>query len=129
MYINQATEIKSLNDILVLPSLDYSWQYRKGTKVSFSKQLTASGSSYINGFTNFNYMLKQDGGTYYLIVLNKDSRSVTTDITIQGLSGTMTATTLGNVNAGSTAGRTLTVNNGRFIDSFDGFAVHIYQLS
>jgi hypothetical protein len=123
-YINQAAEIKSLNDILVLPTKDYRWQYRQGTQVAFSKTLSGW-----NGFSNFNYMLKQNGNTYYLIVLNKDSRAVTTDITVQGLTGSMTATTLGNANAGSVPGKILSVNNGKFTDSFNGYAVHIYQMS
>ncbi len=35
-YIDQAAEIKALNDILVLPTKDYRWQHRQGTQVSFS---------------------------------------------------------------------------------------------
>jgi hypothetical protein len=124
VYRNQAAEINSLNDILVLPTIDYCWQYRQGTKVSFSNQL--SGWS---GHRNFNYMLKQDGATTYLIVLNKDTRSVTTDITIQGLSGTMTAVTLGNSNAGATPGRSLPVMNGKFTDTFGSLAANVYKIS
>ncbi len=127
-YIDQAAEIKSLNDILVLPTKDYRWQHRQGTQVGFSPELVAT-SNYINGYTNFNYMLKQDGAIYYLIVLNKDERPITTDITIQGLTGSMTAKTLGLETSGSQrAGRTITVTNGKFTDSFDGYAVHIYQI-
>ena len=80
--------------------------------------------------TNFNYMLKQSGGTHYLIVVNKDSRSIAdVNISIKGLAGTMTATTLGLETSGSgRAGKILTVTKGKFKDSFDGYAVHIYQV-
>lgn len=129
MYIDQINEIKSLNDILVLPTKDYSWQQRKGTQVSFSTVLTASGNPYIDGFTNFNWILKQDNGIHYLIVLNKDTRPITTTISISGITGTLPITTLGNYPTGSgRAGRILNINNGQFTDSFDGLAVHIYQI-
>jgi len=127
-YYNEiASEIRSLNDILVLPTLDYSWHYHPGTKVSFSKKFTKT----LHGLnmTNFNYILKQNGNTWYLIVVNKDTRPISdVGITIAGLSGSMTATTLGNIDAGSIPGRTLPVTDGQFIDSFDGLAVHIYEI-
>ncbi len=126
-YIDQAAEIKSLNDILVLPTKDYRWQHRQGTQVSFSKALTASGSIYIDGYTNFNYMLKQDGSVYYLIVLNKDTRSISdVVITVSGLNGPMTAKKI--IGSSTTANQDAPVNNGVFTDSFDGLAVHVYQI-
>ncbi|MDW7725602.1 MAG: carbohydrate binding domain-containing protein [Candidatus Methanoperedens sp.] len=128
-YRQLARELNSLNDILVLPTKDYSWEYRKGTGVSFSKTLT--DNLWWRTRTNFNYMLKQDGNTWYLIVVNKDSRPISdVVITINGMTGTMTAKTLGLETSGSQrAGRTLSVNNGQFTDSFDGYAVHIYRVS
>ncbi|MBU3979218.1 hypothetical protein KJ980_01275 [Patescibacteria group bacterium] len=126
-YIDQAAEIKALNDILVLPTKDYRWQHRQGTQVSFSKALTASGSIYIDGYTNFNYMLKQDGSVYYLIVLNKDTRSISdVVITVSGLNGPMTAKKI--IGSSTTANQDTPVNNGVFTDSFDGLAVHVYQI-
>ena len=120
-------EIQFLNDILVLPTLDYSWHYHPGTKVSFSKKYTKN--VYWVDTTNFNYILKQDGKKYYLIILNKDRRSISdVTVTISGLSGIMTATTIGNIDAGSIPGRTLPVTDGQFTDSFDGLAVHIYEI-
>lgn len=128
-YLQLARELVSINDILVLPTKDYSWNFHKGFNVSFSKTLTKKVLS--NTMTNFNYMLKQDGDTYYLIIVNKDSRSIAgVNINIKGLTGTMTVTTLGLEDSGSgRAGRVLNVKNGKFKDSFDGYAVHIYQMS
>jgi len=126
-YIDQASEIKALNDILVLPTKDYSWQHRQGTQVNFSKVLTASGSTYINGYTNFNYMLKQDGSVYYLIVLNKDTRPISdVAITVSGLNGPMTAKKI--IGSSTVANQDAPVTNGVFTDSFDGLAVHVYQI-
>ncbi|MCX9085628.1 MAG: hypothetical protein OIN87_12615, partial [Candidatus Methanoperedens sp.] len=128
MYNNAAREIKALNDVLVLPTKDYSWEYRKGTQVSFSKKLTTN--MWWLDRTNFNYMLKQDGNIWYLIVVNKDIRPISdVGITINGLSGMMTATTIGLPEAGSVTGRKFSVSNGKFTDSFDGYGVNIYKLS
>ncbi len=123
------SEVKSLNDILILPTVDYRWMYHEGTRVSFSDKLTAT---YRTGTgTNFNYMLKQNGNTWYLIVLNKDTRPISNvEITISGLAGAITTKTIGMETTGTgRAGRMLNVNNGKFTDSFDGLAVHIYQLN
>jgi len=128
-YYNQIVgEIRYLNDILVLPTIDYSWHYHPGTKVSFSKTLTKT--VHWQTVTNFNYILKQYGNTWYLIVVNKDSRPISdVGITVIGPSGSMTVKTLGLETSGSgRAGRVLAANNGQFIDSFDGLAVHIYQI-
>ncbi len=126
-YIDQAAEIKALNDILVLPTKDYRWQHRPGTQVSFSKVLTINDSIYVDGYTNFNYMLKQDGSVHYLIVLNKDSRSISdVGITVAGLNGPMTAKKI--IGSSTTANQDAPVNNGVFTDSFDGLAVHVYQI-
>ncbi|MFH1127550.1 MAG: hypothetical protein V1718_05570 [archaeon] len=130
-FINLGKELTGLNDILILPSTDYSWEYRPGTMVSFSDKYTKSLGGYVNHIfsSNFNYMLKQNGATYYLIVVNKDIRPISdVDITISGLSGVMTARTIGLAEAGSVPGRTLAVTEGRFRDSFDGYAVHIYMI-
>lgn len=128
MYANAAKEIKSLNDILVLPTEDYSWEYRKGSQVSFSKTLNLD--MWWLDRTNFNYMLKHDGNTWYLIVVNKDIRPISdVVITINGLSGLMTATTIGLPEAGSVPGRTVSVNNGKFTDNFDGYGVKIYKIT
>jgi len=128
IYINQIEELKSLENILLLPTKDFSWQYRKGTLVSFSTVLTET--VFGRPYTNYNWILKQDGNIHYLIIVNKDVRSVTTTISISGLMGTLPIKTLGLETTGSgRVGRTLTSNNGSFTDSFDGLAVHIYQIS
>ncbi len=129
-----SAEIKSLEPILLLPRTAYSWQYQKDyDSVSFSN----NPSKYISGlketFNAFNYRLIKDpaSNTYYLIVVNKDANSVSTTITIQAIAGAgaMTAKTLGLETAGSAnAGRMLTVNNGQFTDTFDGYTAHIYQI-
>lgn len=128
-YRQLGKELIQLNDVLVLPTKDYSWEFRKGTNVTFSKTLTKN--LLWRTYTNFNYILKQSGNEYYLIIVNKDSRPISgVDITIKGLTGSMTAKTLGLETSGSgRAGRAFNVNNGQFTDSFDGLAVHIYQIS
>ncbi len=128
-YKQLGRELKSLNDILVLPSKDYSWQYRKGTMVSFSKNPTKT--VLWKSREALNYILKQDGQTWYLIVVNKDSKPINdVKLTINGLTGAMSSKTLGLETSGSgRAGRVLNVNNGQFTDSFDGYAVHIYKVS
>ena len=129
-----AGEIRSFNDWITTPTIDYSWGYHIGNDVIFDKVLT----KFIDTkqfTTNFNYILKSYNDSYYLIVVNKDSRpvtNVTMSITIpdSNLStGNMTATTLGMETQGSgRAGRNIPVNNGTFADSFDGNVVHIYQI-
>jgi hypothetical protein len=76
-------------------------------------------------------MLKQSGNTKYLFVVNKDSRPISdVKITITGLTGAMSAKTLGLETSGSgSGGRVISVNNGQFMDSFDSYAVHIYEVS
>jgi len=129
-YYNQLMgELRIFNDILVLPTIDYHWTYHNSTSVLFSKILTKTLTRWNKLQTNFNYILKQNGNTLYLIVVNKDTRPISdVGITIQGLTGSMTATTIGLSEAGSIPGRTLPVTNGSFTDSFDGLAVHIYQI-
>ncbi|MDO8726880.1 MAG: carbohydrate binding domain-containing protein [Candidatus Methanoperedens sp.] len=128
-YRQLGKELTSLNDIFVLPTKDYSWEYRKGTMVSFSKN--PNKQLFFRDRQALNYMLKQSGSIWYLIVVNKDPRPITdVGITINGLTGAMTATTLGLEATGSQrAGRKLGVNNGQFTDSFDGYAAHIYKVS
>lgn len=130
-YNNLMGELRSFNNILVLPTIDYSWQYHVGTKVSFNKNYTKTLTRWKKQQTNFNYILKQYGTTYYLIIVNKDSRQIdNVEIIINPLStsGLKTLKTLGTIEAGSSPNRTLSINNGTFTDSFDGYAVHIYQI-
>ena len=127
-YRQLARELNTLNDILVLPTKDYSWHYHQGTKVLFSAGLTKTVLWQTRN--NFNYILKQSGNTNYLIVVNKDSRPLSNvKLTITDLTGVMSAKTLGLETSGSgRTGRVLSVNNGQFTDSFDGLAVHIYEI-
>jgi hypothetical protein len=78
------------------------------------------------------YRLKYDSANnkYYLIVVNKaNARISNVQITVSGLSGTMTAKTMGITGTGSSApNRVLTVTNGQFTDTFDAYAVHIYRI-
>ena len=126
-YNDIAGEIRGFNDWLVLPTVAHSWEYNKNTTVSFNT--TLSKTLWAHTFTNFNWILKQIGNVYYLIIVNKDPLPISdVGVTIQGLTGSMTATTIGLSEAGSIPGRTLPVTNGSFTDSFDGLAVHIYQI-
>ena len=126
-YCQLARELKGLNDILVLPTTDYSWEYRKGTKVSFSETLTTT--ILWRTRTNFNFILKQSGSTTYLIIVNKSYNGISNiTISVSGLTDS-SIKTLGLETIGSgRAGRVLSVNNGQFTDSFDGLAVHIYEI-
>ncbi len=124
-YYNQLMgEIRDLNDVLVSETLDYSWMHHNGKgMVQFSNKInkTVEGET----VTNFNYILKPG----YLIVVNKDIQSVTTNITVSGLSNT-TIRTMGRETSGSgRTGRILTSSSNTFTDTFDGLAVHIYQIS
>lgn len=127
-YQQLANEIKSFNDWLITPTIDYSWQYHTGTKVTFNKVLT---KTVINKqFTNFNYILKMQGNIYFLIVINKDSRPLSNvTINIKGIICRMIITTLGlEIQGSGKSGRNIYGNEGKFVDSFDGFAVHIYKI-
>lgn len=129
-YNKLATEIRSLEQILLLPTKNYSWQYRVDNAVTFNNNPTKF-VIYENR-KRLNYMLKQNESVYYLFVVNKDQAQTNTDVIIKELSGTgaMTARTLGSETTGSSrAGRILTVTNGKFVDSLDGYAVHIYEIS
>jgi hypothetical protein len=130
---NLLTEIHSLNYVLIMPTVSNSvWKYYDDTTVSFSPNPTRVVDGGYGTMRAFSYILKKDpiSGTLYLIVINKDaSPQYGITMRINGLSGTTTATTLGMEISGSQrAGRVLNVNNGQFTDSFDGFAVHIYQI-
>lgn len=127
-YKQLAREIVSLNNILILPTLDYSWQYYQGTNVKFSRILIRQVLG--EKFTNFNYILKREGRIYYLIVVNKDPRSVSNvTLNITGIIGKMKIVTLGLEKQGSGRyGRTILGVNGKFNDNFDGYAVHIYKI-
>lgn len=126
-----AAEIRALNDILVLPTQHYQHFEHRDTFVSFDKELTSIAYPTGHPSKNLNYILKTSGSILYLVVVNVDSRSmIDVTISIDGLSGEMTAQTLGTQTSGSSkAGRTLSVLNGKFLEpAIDGFAVHIYRI-
>lgn len=128
-FMDIGQELIGLNDILVLPTKYYSWQYHKNNIVLFSPNPTYT----LNGkvYNKFNYILKQNSTATYLIVVNKDANDLENiQITIPELTGAMTSTTLGLEEIGSSrAGRMLSVTNGTFIDTFDGFAAHVYEIA
>ncbi len=121
-YIDQASEINMLNDVLVSPTIDYSWQFRKGTQVQFS-----NNPPRWNDYQQLNYMLKNYNNSYYLIVVNKDVSSLTTDISIDGVKFT-NAEEIGFIQSGSNP-RQIIVSNNAFTDTFAGQAVHIYKVN
>lgn len=122
-------EIRELNDILVLPNIDKSFQYRKGTQVHFTPNPTLL-LHYVNRQV-FNYALKQYGSTYYLFVVNKSNVNQNNiQITVDGLTiNHKYITTLGRIESGSRANRELTMTNGTFADSFLPYETTIYQIS
>lgn len=124
-HVLMVQEIRLIEDILLLPTKDYSWQYRKGSQVSFSNPLSGTW----NGYQNFNYMLKQDGSIWYLIVVNKDSRSCITDIQISGLPGQGQVVELGLNGTGAQPGRVTSHTNGKIAgETFQGLGVKIYKI-
>jgi len=131
-YANElAREIRSFNDILVSKTISYKWALRESAPntVVFSKRniITLLGKT----VDNWSYILKQYGNLYYLIVANKDYNTLAdVNVSVPDLSGgAMTAKLIGYHATGSgTAGRTVTIQNGQFTDSFDGQAVHIYEI-
>jgi len=133
-YIQQlGAEIKSFEPFLLLPRTAYSWHYQQDyISVNFSNNPTKTIMSSPKRALNYRLIKDSQSNKYYLIVVNKDENTIPTTIKIKSLAGTgsMIATTLGFEKTGSSrAGRKLTVTNGNFTDSFDGYAAHIYQIS
>ena len=131
-YNRLAGELRSLNDILVLPTHSFRWEKHPASSVTFS----ASYNKTVlwKSRSNWNWILKNQPGNnnWYLIVVNKGNIAMdNVRITVAPLSssGSYTARTLGMETTGSgRAGRTIPVLNGVFTDSFDGMSVHIYQI-
>lgn len=133
-YNSFAGELTSpyIQDVLLLPTLNYSWNYAVtwDTKVTFSTNPTRS--AYGTTGYGLTYRLKYNttSNKYYLIVANKLNVSVSPTITISGLTGTQTATTMGITGTGSSApNRHLTVISGVFTDTIDAYAGHIYEIA
>ena len=128
-YQQLARELRSFNDILVSPTIAYSWYGHRDNK-SILIQPNPVKAVEGRSIDRFSYNLKKVGNTYYLFLVNKDSTPISdVSITIPGISGTGTATTLGLETTGTQkAGRNITTTNGNFIDSFDGYAAHIYKI-
>jgi len=122
-----ASELKELNDILVLPILAWRCYQHEDSMIAFSNKINVAGV-YSQTDTNFNYMLKQSGDVYYLIIINKAPSIVSTSINIQGVN-TGTVTKIGTETQGSgTAGKITQIVAGSFEDTFDPQAVHIYSI-
>jgi hypothetical protein len=62
----------------------------------------------------------KDGKTYY-ILLNFSNATVTRNITLQGIGGATSASVHGE-------GRSVSLNNGAFSDTFAPYSVHVYQV-
>ena len=127
-YLQLVRELKSINSILVSPTVSKSYEYLKETDVTFSPDPTISLDE--RNRQILNYILKSYAGKQYLIVVNKSNKLISNiKITISGLSGSTSAITKGLETTGSSkAGRSLSVVNGSFTDSFDGYAAHIYEI-
>ena len=144
-----ARELHSFNSWITLPTKGYRWDCNSlGSLASYtcsntSVSVTFSPDPIVTLYNEtkalqrdahkLNYRLHQNttSNKTYLIVMNKDPLPISDlTVTVGGLSGSMNATTLGLKTTGSQAyGRNLSVINGVFNDSFDGYAVHIYQIS
>lgn len=133
IYINQALEIKTLNDILVLPTECNRWMKYKSNDIvtmtgTYNTTFTYYGSP--QSHSNFNWILKNDAqtGMKYLIVVNKGDRPISTAISISSITNA-DIQTIGTQTAGSgAAGRTSQIIGGVFNDTFDAHTVHIYQI-
>lgn len=112
--------LKDLNIILVSPTIAHSWAGRLNNNA-----VVITPNPIQNTVQTFNYILKQG----YLIVVNKfPTPQANVAIKVSGITASK-VTTIGNETIGSQkAGRILSVVNNQFIDSFDGLAVHIYQI-
>jgi len=126
-------EVKSINDVLVSPTVSHSWHSDfTSDDVTFSNTIYKTIAWY-PAIRNWNYIRKEVNGKTYLIVVNKDVSPVSNvQMTVSGLSGTMGAKMLGDETTGSASEHKSTpipVTNGVFTDNFDGYAVHIYQIS
>lgn len=134
LYNELAGEIQSLEPIILLPTLNYSWGAIgygvEDNRVNFTPNPTTYMPKHFRTFKHLSYSLKKSGNIYYLFVVNKASTPVNNVvINISVLSGSMTATVLGNSILGyDTAGRTLSVTNGVFTDSFQGFSGRAYKI-
>ncbi len=132
MYNAMAGEIKSIESIIVLPTLNYAWGGTvvgvRDNGVTFTPNPTKISQG--NTYYSFSYSLKKSGNTYYLFVANKNSNTINNvQINIAGLSGSMTAKVLGTSTLSyDAAGRTVPVTNGVFTDNFQGFAGRVYQI-
>jgi hypothetical protein len=125
-------EVRSLNDILVLPTYDHSWLNHESSNVTFSESIYKEIHVYPN-MTNWAWIEKRDGNKTYLIIVNKAVESLQdVEITVNNLTGTRLVRMLGDETTGSASQHKtepLTMINGVFTDSFDSFATHIYEIS
>ncbi|MCG2693694.1 heparinase II/III family protein, partial [Candidatus Parcubacteria bacterium] len=134
LYNNLAGEIQSLEPIILLPTVAYSWGGPsvgvQNTKVTFSPNPVRHMNTWVYDLNYFSYSLKQSGNTYYLFVANKSSDTINNvEINITGLNGLMTAKVLGSSTLSyDAAGRTVPVSEGKFTDNFQGFAGRVYQI-
>jgi len=130
-YNDLVGEVRSMNDILVAPMVSHQWFQHQSSDVTFGT--TINKVVHYQNVNNWNYMRKEVGGKTYLVVVNKDAASVSNvQMTLSGLSGITDAKMLGDETSGSASEHKvtpLTVTNGVFTDSFDGFAVHIYEIT
>jgi len=132
-YSAQARELHSINNILIMPTIGYSWYGKQDSNtVSFSgSSLTKSFKYYSSSsilIPKLNYILKGDNTGKYLIVVNKDSSALNgVTVTIPSLSSVTGQISILGI-AGESA-RSLTMTNGKFTDNFAAKSVHIYQLS
>jgi len=128
-YKQIAKELRTFNDILILPTQAYSWY---GHEDNTSVLIEPNNSKLVENRTikRFSYILKKSGNVYYLIVVNKDSTSISNVSITVPMQNLGIAKTLGLETIGSqAAGRILNITNGKFIDSFDSYAVHIYEIT
>jgi hypothetical protein len=129
-------EIRSLNSILVLPTLAISWENEKNYTHPIvtpnNRSVFGKAGGAWEGYQgdNFDYILKGNNSNKYLIIVNKNSTTTgMITINISGYSTASSVATLGNETSGSGAtGQTINVIDGVFTDTFDGYAVHIYQI-
>lgn len=132
-YNDLAGELTSqeMQNVLLLPSLNYSWDATVpwDNKVTFSSNPTKHVIYLDRPSLSYSYKYDTTTNKHYLIIANKNNCPVTTSITISGLSGSMTAVTLGTEAEGTSRfGRRIDITNGIFSDIFDGYAAHVYEI-
>jgi len=132
-FIGELTSDK-IQNIITMNTTNNSWKHYDylawDEKVNFSNNPVKTILG--NKGLSLTYILYNDSvnDTDYLIAVNKNNVSISTTITIAGMSGIRNGTLLGLYGTGSAiSGRQVVFNDGVLEETFDPYAAHIYEIS